>query len=45
MKDFHRAKIAEREKIEGKKVDYYTAVGDLWSLSKGKIVGIPPYDQ
>ncbi len=45
IKDFHREKIAEREKLEGKKVDYYTAVSDLWSLSKGKIVGIPPYDQ
>ncbi|MFC2070572.1 hypothetical protein ACFLTB_05335 [Chloroflexota bacterium] len=45
IKDFHRAKIAEREKLEGKKVDYYTAVEDLWTLSKGKIVGIPPYDQ
>jgi len=45
IKDFHRQKIAEREKIEGKKVDYYTAVRDLWSLSKGKIVGLPPYDQ
>jgi methylaspartate mutase epsilon subunit len=45
IKDFHRQKIAERERIEGKKVDYYTAVRDLWSLSKGKMVGLPPYDQ
>ncbi len=45
VKDFHREKIAQREKIEGKKVDYHTAVQDLWSLSKGKIVGLPPYDQ
>jgi methylaspartate mutase epsilon subunit len=44
IKDFHRAKIAEREAIEGKKVDFYTAVSDLWSLSKGKIVGLPPYN-
>jgi methylaspartate mutase epsilon subunit len=44
-KEFHREKIAEREKLEGKKVDYHTAVRDLWSMSKGKIVGIPPYDQ
>ncbi|HEY94534.1 MAG TPA: hypothetical protein G4O15_06300 [Dehalococcoidia bacterium] len=44
IKDFHRAKIAEREAIEGKKVDYYTAVSDLWSLSKGKMVGLPPYN-
>ncbi len=45
IKEFHREKIAERERIEGKKVDYYTAVRDLWSLSKGKMVGLPPYDQ
>ena len=31
--------------IEGKKVDYHTAVQDLFSLSKGKIVGLPPYDK
>jgi methylaspartate mutase epsilon subunit len=45
IKEFHRGKVAEREKLEGKKADYQTAVKDLWSLSKGKIVGIPPYDQ
>jgi methylaspartate mutase epsilon subunit len=45
IKEFHRAKVAERERMEGKKVDYHSTVKDLWSLSKGKIVGIPPYDQ
>jgi len=45
IKEFHREKIAEREKLEGKKVDYRATVRDLWSLSKGKIVGIPPYDK
>jgi methylaspartate mutase epsilon subunit len=45
IKEFHRQKIAEREKLEGKKADYHTAVRDLWSFSKGKIVGIPPYDK
>jgi len=45
IKEFHREKIAEREKVEGKKVDYYSAVQDLWALSKGKIVGLPPYDK
>ena len=45
IKEFHREKIAEREKLEGKKVDYHTAVRDLWSMSKGKIVGIPPYNK
>ena len=45
IKEFHREKIAEREQIEGRKADYRTAVQDLWSLSKGKIVGLPPYNQ
>ncbi|OGN95090.1 MAG: hypothetical protein A2Y89_06595 [Chloroflexi bacterium RBG_13_51_18] len=45
IKEFHRQKIAEREKLEGKKADYHTAVRDLWTLSKGKIVGLPPYDK
>jgi methylaspartate mutase epsilon subunit len=45
IKEFHRARVAEREKLEGRKADYHTAVKDLWSLSKGKIVGLPPYDQ
>jgi methylaspartate mutase epsilon subunit len=45
IKDFHREKIAQREKIEGKKIDYYTAVHDLWCFSKGKIVGLPPFNQ
>jgi methylaspartate mutase epsilon subunit len=45
IKEFHREKIAEREKLEGKKADYHMAVKDLWSLSKGKLVGLPPHDQ
>jgi methylaspartate mutase epsilon subunit len=45
IKDFHRQKIAEREALEGKKADYYTAVQDLWSFSQGHLVGIPPYDK
>jgi len=43
--EFHREKIAEREKLEGKKADYHTAVRDLWGLSRGKIVGLPPYNK
>ncbi len=45
IKEFHREKIAERERVEGRKVDYYSAVRDLWAFSKGKIVGLPPYDR
>lgn len=45
IKEFHREKVAEREKLEGKKADYHMAVKDLWSFSKGKLVGLPPYNQ
>jgi methylaspartate mutase epsilon subunit len=45
IKDFHRQKVAEREKKEGRKADFHTTVKDLWTLSKGKIVGLPPYDK
>jgi len=45
IKEFHREKIAEREKLEGKKADYNAAVRDLWGFSKGKIVGLPPYNK
>lgn len=44
IKDFHRQKVTEREKKEGKKIDYHTVVQDLWAFSKGKIVGLPPYN-
>jgi methylaspartate mutase epsilon subunit len=45
IKDFHREKVAEREAQEGRKADYHTSVKDLWSFSKGKIVGLPPFNQ
>ncbi len=33
--DFHKSKIAEREKKKGKKLDYETLVSDLLAVSKG----------
>ena len=39
VKDFHRAKVAEREKAEGRKMDYNVVVEDFWAFSKGKIIG------
>jgi len=36
--DFHRGKIAEREKARGKKVDYESIVDDLFSISRGSLV-------
>jgi len=39
VKDFHRQKIAEREKAEGRKMDYNVVIEDFWAFSKGKIIG------
>ena len=36
--DYHREKIAEREKKQGIKVGYDTLVGDLYAVSKGYLV-------
>ena len=40
-KDFHREKVVQREKAEGRKMDYRVIVEDLWAFSKGSIKGIP----
>lgn len=39
-KDFHLEKVAEREKAEGRKMDYRVLVEDLWAFSKGHIKGV-----
>ncbi|WP_286973935.1 methylaspartate mutase subunit E [Acetomicrobium sp. UBA5826] len=36
--EFHREKIAEREKRENHKVDYNTVIRDVYSVSRGKLV-------
>ena len=41
VKEFHREKIAEREKAEGRKMDLRVAIEDFWAFSKGKIKGEP----
>ena len=43
VKEFHKAKVAEREAAEGIKMDYNVSVKDFWAFSKGAIKGIPPY--
>lgn len=37
--EFHREKVAEREKIEGRKLDFRAVIGDFWAFSKGKLIG------
>jgi methylaspartate mutase epsilon subunit len=39
IKEFHQNKIAEREKAEGRKMDYDVVVEDFWAFSKGRIIG------
>jgi len=41
IKDFHRQKVAEREKAEGRKMDYYASIDDFWGISKGRLKGVP----
>ena len=41
IKDFHRQKVAEREKAEGRKMDYYASIEDFWAISKGRLKGLP----
>ncbi len=39
IKDFHRHKVAERERLENRKMDYDVVIEDFWAFSKGKIIG------
>ena len=41
VKKFHREKVAEREKTEGRKMDYEVFVQDFWAFSKGQLIGKP----
>jgi len=38
VKEYHRGKIAEREKTQGNRLDYHTVVQEFWSLSKGRLI-------
>jgi methylaspartate mutase epsilon subunit len=35
---FHKDKLAEREKAQGRKIDYKNVVDDLMSISRGSLV-------
>jgi len=39
IKEFHRQKVAERERSEGAKADYEMTVRDFWAFSRGQLVG------
>ncbi len=38
-KEFHRCKVAERAKKEGRKMDYLVSIEDFWAFSKGELLG------
>ncbi len=39
--EFHKEKIAERAKKEGREISYDAVIGDLFALSQGKLVSSP----
>jgi methylaspartate mutase epsilon subunit len=41
VKEFHREKLAQREKSEGRKMDYEVYVQDFWAFSRGQLIGKP----
>ncbi len=38
-KEFHRRKVADRARAEGRKMDHLVTVEDFWAFSKGQLVG------
>jgi len=38
-KEFHRQKVADRAKAEGRKMDHLVTVEDLWAFGKGQLIG------
>jgi methylaspartate mutase epsilon subunit len=43
--EFHEEKIAEREKAQGKKVDYDTVVSDIVAMSRGSLLLNPDWQE
>ena len=41
--DFHRQKIDERAKAEGRKASFQMVVDDVYAIGKGRLVGRPKY--
>ena len=41
VKQFHREKVAEREKTEKREMDYDVFIQDFWAFSKGQLTGKP----
>lgn len=41
LKDFHKAKIEERAKAEGRDASFQMVIDDVYAISKGRLVGRP----
>lgn len=41
IKEFHRKKIEERAKLENRNVSFQMTVDDVYSVSRGKLIGRP----
>lgn len=41
IKDFHRKKIEERAKYEGRLVSFQMTVDDIYAVSEGELIGRP----
>jgi methylaspartate mutase epsilon subunit len=37
-KEYHQEKIAEPERIQGRKLDYHTVVEEFWTFSKARLI-------
>lgn len=41
IKDFHRAKLNERAKVEGRPITFQMTVDDIYAISRGEMIGRP----
>lgn len=41
LKDFHKAKMEERAKAEGREASFQMVIDDVYAISKGRLVGRP----
>lgn len=41
LKDFHRAKMEDRAKAEGREASFQMVIDDVYAISKGRLVGRP----
>ncbi len=47
VKEYHREKLREREKVQGVKLGFSASIADFWALSRGSLTGVPrvsPYE-